>query len=124
MNKIETLPADIERAENYLQTIFADSEATSPHDLQMARTVYTLTRKVSKSGMTRYVSVWAIRNGGLLNLTYNIAAACGFKVYDLDGYNVLKLDGAGMDMHFHLAYVLSCQLYGAGNGYAIGKVTI
>jgi hypothetical protein len=118
MEKIEILPADKYTAENYLKTIFGDGEPLK------AGTIYTLTRKVSSSGMTRYVSAYAIRNGDLVNLTYQIAAVTGFKAYNFEGYTVIKLGGVGMDLHDHLAYNLSLELYGAGNGYVISKRTI
>jgi hypothetical protein len=46
-----------------------------------------------------------------------VARAIGWKFDQVHGG--VKVDGAGMDMGFHLVYTLSQVLYGAQEGYAL-----
>ncbi len=81
-------------------------------------TVYTILRHVSRSGMSRDISVKVSDgNGGMLHLDYPVAKATGSRLAKHEG---ITIGGCGMDMGFALVHELSYALY--GNGYnCIGK---
>ena len=74
-------------------------------------TVYTILRRVSASGMTRHISLKVAQGGNIFDITYTAALALGEKLHDVNGFNTLKVNGAGMDMGFHLVYNLSSVLF-------------
>jgi hypothetical protein len=80
------------------------------------RTVYTILRSVSASGMTRHISlvVAGIDNAGkpaLFDITYHASKVLGDKLSDKNGHRTIKVNGCGMDMGFHLVYNLSTVLF-------------
>jgi hypothetical protein len=75
---------------------------------QKALTVYTTVNTVSRSGMSRTMSVRIIRGGETLNITWLVAKACGYSMTD---HNGLRIGGCGMDMGFALVYDLSHVLF-------------
>jgi hypothetical protein len=74
-------------------------------------TVYTVLRSVSASGMSRKISLKVAQGGDIFDITYLVAQAIGDKMIDAHGFNAIKVNGAGMDMGFHLVYSLSSVLY-------------
>jgi len=77
-------------------------------------TVYTILRKVSRSGMSRQISVVL---DGMNDVTWLVARAIGWTMADSGG---LKVSGCGMDMGYHVVTVLSRALF--PDGYVcIGK---
>lgn len=77
-------------------------------------TVWTVLRHVSRSGMSRVISPVVIheRHGGELSLwdvSWYVAGLTGHRFSD-EPYGV-KVDGAGMDMGFHLVYGLARVLF-------------
>ena len=74
-------------------------------------TVYTILRRVSSSGMTRHISLKVAQGGEIYDITYTAALALGDKLHDVNGCNTIKVNGAGMDMGFHLVYSLSSVLF-------------
>jgi hypothetical protein len=84
------------------------------HALQLLgdnRNVYTILRRVSASGMTRAISLKIIKDGELIDITYTAARALGEKCVEVNGHNVIKVQGCGMDMGFHLVYNLASVLF-------------
>lgn len=84
--------------------------------------VYTNLRSVSKSGMTREISVHLAQpGGGIRDVTQLVADAAGFNMSPTR--YALKVGGCGMDMGFHVVYSLGHALYPDGvrctgsNGY-------
>lgn len=80
------------------------------------RTVYTVLRSVSASGMTRHISllVAGIDNAGkpaLFDITFHAAKVLGDKLQERNGHRTIKVNGCGMDMGFHLVYSLSSVLF-------------
>jgi hypothetical protein len=76
------------------------------------KTVYTILRHVSSSGMSRDISLKMVGdNGELLDITYLSAKATGDTCRDRHGQNVIRVKGCGMDMGFHLVSGLSWTLY-------------
>jgi hypothetical protein len=73
--------------------------------------VFTVLRHVSQSGTSRDISVLAIINGELQNITYKVSIALGEKTRDSKGHRVIRQNGGGMDMGFNLVYNLSSALY-------------
>lgn len=73
-------------------------------------TVYTVLRSVSKSGMSREISVFAIQKGELRNLDCLVADAIGHTV----GQQGIKMHGCGMDMGFAMVYSLGAALWPKG----------
>ena len=80
------------------------------------RTAYTILRSVSASGMTRHISlvVAGVNDEGkadLYDITWLAAHAMDEKVQERNGHRTIKVNGAGMDMGFHLVYNLSSVLF-------------
>lgn len=79
-------------------------------------TIHTTVKHVSKSGMTRHISVRHLkatdnpeRPVNVSNYDYHVA-----RVLDLPeapNYQGVKIGGCGMDMGFHLVYSLSRALF-------------
>jgi hypothetical protein len=70
-------------------------------------TLYTILRHVSKSGMSRRISVYS---EGMRMLDSLVSEVTGYKFASKgDG---LVVSGCGMDMGFHLVYNVSSALYG------------
>lgn len=90
---------------------------------QERATVYTILRRVSASGMTRHISLKIAQGGEIYDITYNVAVALGEKLHDINGFNTIKVNGAGMDMGFHLVYSLSSVLFHGQDraGYKIAQ---
>lgn len=78
-------------------------------------TIYTVLRSVSRSGMSRVISVVALTPDGPRFLSYQTAAVLGIPCTD-KGEAGVKVRGCGMDMGFHVAYELSKAIY--TDGYA------
>lgn len=82
------------------------------------RTVYTVLRHTSKSGMSRRIDVYTIHKGELTYLSGYIEGITDMKRHRDGG---LIVGGCGMDMGFHIVYNLSAALYGHDNrgGYEL-----
>jgi hypothetical protein len=84
--------------------------------LKDTKTVYTVRRGASSSGLTQYVSLMVpgLNQEGkpeLYNITWHASNVLGDKLHDRDGHRVIKVQGGGMDLGFHLVYSLSSVLY-------------
>jgi len=80
------------------------------HYLKEGSTVYTILRKVSSSGMSRDISLLVANDGEISDISYYAAHATGSRL--IDGYSrAIRVQGAGMDMGFHLVYTLSSVLF-------------
>jgi hypothetical protein len=84
--------------------------------LKDTNTVYTVRRGVSSSGLTQYISLMVpgLDHAGkpdLFNITWHASNVLGDKLHDRDGHRVIKVQGGGMDLGFHLVYSLSSVLY-------------
>jgi hypothetical protein len=81
--------------------------------LKPGDTLHTITRHVSSSGMSRAISVVKVgRDGSIFYLDGLVARAGIFSLHPR--YDGLKLDGAGMDMGFHLVYSVSRAVFADG----------
>ena len=82
-------------------------------------TVYTLVRHVSASGMSRDISLFVVRDGKIVDITYYAAHALEWRLVERDGRRAIRVSGCGMDMGFHTVYTLASVLYrGAVEGDA------
>lgn len=78
-------------------------------------TVYALTRHVSRSGMQRRMSLFIVNAhpgpyaDKLVDVTVDVAAVLGYRVRGED--HTIAVNGAGMDMQYHIVYSLSRALY-------------
>jgi hypothetical protein len=84
--------------------------------LKDTNTVYTVRRGASSSGLTQYISLMVpgLDHAGkpdLFNITWHASNVLGDKLHDRDGHRVIKVQGGGMDLGFHLVYSLSSVLY-------------
>ena len=79
-------------------------------------TVYTILRHVSKSGMTRHISLVLLAKDGEriipVHPNWTVAKAMGWTLVNSHGSNAIKVGGCGMDMGHHLVYSISMALYG------------
>lgn len=86
-------------------------------------TLYTETKNVSRSGMSRVIQVIKIScldgQPSLLYLGYSVALALDWK-YDKEREGV-KVGGCGMDMGFHVIHMLGYALYGRKAEAGTGK---
>lgn len=81
------------------------------HYLKEGDKVYTILRHVSTSGMSRDISLVIAQGDEIIDITYYVAHAMGDKVSESKGHRVIRVNGAGMDMGFHLVYNLSSVLF-------------
>jgi hypothetical protein len=84
--------------------------------LKETKTVYTVLRGASSSGLTQYVSLMVpgLDHDGkpdLYNITWHASNVLGDKLHDKHGHRVIKLQGGGMDLGFNVVYNLSSVLY-------------
>jgi hypothetical protein len=89
--------------------------------LKPGTTVYTVLRRVSRSGMSRDIDVYVIENGEPRRITWTVAKAADL-TYNRKA-EAIKIGGCGMDMGFAIVYNLSRSLY-SHNGHSfkcIGK---
>ena len=70
-------------------------------------TVWVTTRSVSRSGMSRKLSLYVVQEGELVNVTSLVSRITGMK---MSKEWELIVKGCGMDMHFHVVYGLSREL--------------
>lgn len=71
-------------------------------------TVYTAIRSVSRSGMSRTMDLYVIRDGELRRITWHVAKAGG---YTMNKRGHLRVSGGGMDMGFAVVYHLGHVLF-------------
>lgn len=106
---------------------FTPTPAAQTESLEILRellapgdTVYVTTTQVARSGMSRRVKVFIPRvtdghgyepsRAVIRDITWHVGRALRWQLVD-DGSWELRVDGAGMDMHFHLVYTLGRKLF-------------
>ena len=75
-------------------------------------TIYTILRGVSRSGMTRYIDCYIIRDNDPIMISGQVAEALG-RTYNVKNSRPMGIisHGCGMDMGFELVYAYSCKLF-------------
>jgi hypothetical protein len=81
------------------------------HYLREGKTVYTVLRSVSASGMTRQISLLVADGDEITDITYLTAALLGENLYETNGSRSIRVNGCGMDTGFHLVYSLASVLF-------------
>lgn len=76
-------------------------------------TVYTVLRHVSRSGLSRSIDLYVMKDGQPERITFNAARAMGETIDRTNGG--IKIGGAGMDMGFALVYNLSRVMFPNGH---------
>ena len=79
-------------------------------------TVYTVLRHVSRSGMSRNISVVLIDGDAMLHPNHAVACVTGAPLVRGGMNDAIKVGGCGMDMGFALVYDLSARLWPNGYG--------
>ena len=79
--------------------------------LQPGQTVYTILRHVSRSGMSRDISLVIVQDGKLTDITAWAGEVLGYRRTDRHGSWALRVGGCGMDMGFHTVYSLASALW-------------
>ena len=74
--------------------------------------VYTILRQVSRSGMSRHISVLVKSDEGMHEVTHLVAKVLGERRNNDDGG--LVVSGCGMDMGFEVVYRLGFALWPTG----------
>lgn len=80
--------------------------------LKPGDTVYTNVEHVSRSGMSRVITAYVVRDGEIRRISH-LAAKATNRPLDRDRMGV-KVDGCGMDMTFELVYTLGRVLFPDG----------
>jgi len=80
--------------------------------------VYTQVEHVSRSGMSRHINVYVIKDNEPINLNYMIER---LGIYNRNKNGSLTVSGCGMDMGFAVTYELSRALFPDGFKYRIGE---
>ena len=93
------------------QSECADAIASLKSMIRPGATVYTVIRSVAKSGMSRTMSVFIVKDGELQNITWYVGKVLDYPVRDVDGHRAIRVNGAGMDMGFHVVYSLSRVMF-------------
>ena len=83
--------------------------------LKPGQRVFCILRSVSKSGMSRRISFYAVKDGEMRFLDGYIADILSSVTRDRK--EGLRVSGCGMDMGFHVVYSLSSALF--DDGYAL-----
>ncbi|MDD5354937.1 MAG: hypothetical protein PHY56_00110 [Candidatus Omnitrophica bacterium] len=81
------------------------------------RTIYSVVRHVSSSGMSRVIDFFTIIKNKPYNLSYYAEKLLDYK-YDRN-YAGVRVSGCGMDMCFSVVYDLGRTIYPKGDGKTI-----
>ncbi len=86
-------------------------------------TVFTIVRSVSRSGMSRDISIVTIHEGDdcrkyALHPNYMVSVVLGLRLMR----DAVKVNGCGMDMAWWLVDYLSHTLYGRGDALTLVKL--
>jgi len=76
-------------------------------------TIYVVQRHVTASGMSRDLSLYIVMNNEPRDITHMVAEVLGYRLNHLN--YTIRVQGTGMDMHFHTVYQLGRKLYPNGN---------
>lgn len=96
-----------------------DARATLREWLKPGDTVFTVLRHVSRSGMSRDVSVVVFRDGQTTNdahPNYLVAKACGYRLKRGGMHDALVVGGCGFDAGYDIVHSLSHALWPDGFG--------
>jgi hypothetical protein len=84
--------------------------------LKPGNTVHTIVRHVSRSGMSRDISIVLMTPEGPIHPNHAVARALGMRLVTVGGHDAIRVGGCGMDMGFAIVYELSRALWPDGFG--------
>lgn len=87
--------------------------------LKQGDTVYCILRSVSKSGMSRRIDFYVIKENRPIWITRSMAILSGRNAQDSG--KGMRVDGCGMDMGFASVYNLASTLWSYGDGNPEGR---
>ena len=95
----------------YSKSERAESLARLREILPPGSTVYTIVRSVSRSGMSRQISLFAKdKDGDPMAISFHAARVLGWTL-KRGWHDAIHVDGCGMDMCFHTVYSLGCAIF-------------
>lgn len=103
----------------YTKERIAEAKARLEKFVKPGDTIYCVVRSVSRSGMSREIDLYAIKDNEPIYLSSSAAVLLGWPISKRDA---IKVSGCGMDMCFHTVYSLSYAMF--DNGYELGRHTI
>ncbi len=98
----------------YSKKDIEESKARLREWLPEGSTVHTILRSVSRSGMSRTISVVVIKGNETYHPNYAVACVLGESLKRVCGSDAVKVNGCGMDMGFDLVYRLARAIHGDG----------
>jgi hypothetical protein len=101
--KKEQIQKEQQEAKDYLLNLFKADLEQGKNPL-----LWTSLKSVSRSGMTRTIDVFYMKENQPIRINWEIDKITSFNMTK-DGY--IKVGGCGMDMGFHLVYSLSRCLF-------------
>lgn len=102
-----------------------DFEYDTGLKLKKGEEIHVIQRHVGRSGMTRRLSLFVMRKGIMQNITGSVARLIGWPLRQADW--TIRVDGCGMDMHFHTVYTLAGTYFkskSADTGYWLNANTL
>jgi len=85
--------------------------------IQPGTKVYTVCDSVAKSGMSRKIRCFVVRDNQISDITYSVSVVTGIKING----GALSVPGCGMDMGFHVVYTLGACLWPSGTDKPHGE---
>jgi hypothetical protein len=105
-SKKEQAKREQDEALDFLRDVFSK---------QVVPTAYTILKSVSASYASRTMKVVTSHEGQVLDITWYVAKTGIGTLTEKHGQRVIRVNGGGMDMGFHVVYSLSVALYGSAN---------
>lgn len=87
--------------------------------LKPGSTIYHTVKHVAKSGMSRQISFYIVRDGKIESINWELSHILDYKRNPSNG--ALKIGGTGMDMGFHVVYSAGRKLFPNGFKLAEGQ---
>jgi hypothetical protein len=96
----------------YPKSEIKDATETLQSLIKPGMTIRCILRRVSRSGMSRVISIMVIKDNETYPISWAASRVLGWP-YDAREQGV-KVGGCGMDMGFHLVYSLGCVIFPEG----------
>lgn len=78
--------------------------------------IVCILRHVSRSGMARDISLYFIKDGSMIGISYQVSRLLDMPLKEQQGSNCVRVGGCGMDMGFHTVYNIGRVLFPQGFG--------
>lgn len=100
------------RKEKNEEKEYAKTYLLSMLNKQERPTLYTSLKHVSSSGISREMKVLLADGGEIVDVTWYAGKLGVGTLKERNGQRVIRVNGGGMDMGFHVVYSISAMLYG------------